>query len=302
MRVAVTGSSGLIGAALCARLEAEGHSVVRVVRQATTAGSGMITWDPGAGTIDAAGLEGTDAVVHLAGAGIGDKRWTDERKRVLLESRTKGTHLLAVTLAGLDQKPAVLVSGSAIGYYGDRGDEVMTEQSPAGDGFLADICVQWEAAAAPAADAGIRVVLARTGIVLSATGGALAKMLPLFRFGVGGPFGAGRDWWSWITLDDEIGALVFLLDHDVEGPVNLTAPHAVRNRELAKTLGHVLSRPSLLPVPAFGPKLLLGGELAEALLFTSADVQPTVLEQAGYSFITEELEPALRSVLHRPAA
>ncbi len=302
MRVAVTGSSGLIGSALVTRLEAAGHTVIRVVRRPTTPGQGAITWDPDAGTIDRAGLEGIEAVIHLAGAGIGDKRWSDERKRVILESRTKGTALLAEALAGLEQKPAVLISGSAIGYYGDRGDEVVTEQSRAGEGFLADICVQWEAAATPAIDAGIRVAFARTGIVLSGAGGALAKMLPLFRFGVGGPFGAGRDWWSWITLADEIDALVFLLDHDIEGPVNLTAPNAVRNKELAKTLGHVLSRPSLLPVPAFGPKLLLGGELAEALLFTSANVKPTVLEAAGYPFGADQLEAGLRSVLDRPAA
>jgi len=302
MHVAITGATGLIGTALTRRLQGDGHTVVPVVRRPVGTGDGAIRWDPDAGTIDVGGFDGVDAVVHLAGAGIGDKRWTDERKRVVLESRTKGTDLLATTLAGLDRPPAVLVSGSAIGYYGDRGDEVLTEQSAPGDDFLASICVPWEAAAQPAADAGIRVATIRTGIVLSTDGGALPKLLPLFKLGLGGKYGSGRQWWSWVTLDDELAAIAFLLDHDVRGPVNVTAPGAVTNADFAKALGHVLHRPSVLPVPAFGPKLVVGGELAQALLFTSARVQPTVLEAAGFTFANPDLDGALRAVLDRPAA
>ncbi len=232
------------------------------------------------------------AVVHLAGAGIGDKRWTPERKQVILESRTKGTALLAATVAGLSRPPDVLVSGSAIGFYGDRGDEVLTEQSGPGDDFLAEICTAWEAATHPAADAGIRVATIRTGIVLSADGGALAKLLPLFKLGLGGRFGSGRQWWSWITLDDEVGAILHLLDHPVRGPVNLTAPHPETNVGLTKALGHVLGRPSFLAVPAFGPKLAVGGELAKVLLFTSARVLPNVLESSGFTFAHADVESA----------
>jgi uncharacterized protein (TIGR01777 family) len=272
------------------------------VRRPPAAGESAVVWDPDAGTIDAASLEGIDAVVHLAGAGIGDQRWTAERKRVILESRTRGTALIASTLAGLDRRPSVLLSGSAIGFYGDRGDEVLTEQSAPGDDFLSSICVPWEAESRIAAEAGIRVANLRTGIVLSAEGGALAKMLPLFRFGVGGRYGSGRQWWSWVTIDDEVGAIRFLLDHDVSGPVNLTAPGAVTNAEFAKVLGRVLGRPSLLPVPKFGPKLVVGGELAEALLFTSARVQPDVLTSNGYAFAHPDLEAGLRHVLDRPTS
>ena len=302
MDVAVTGSTGLIGTALCRRLEADGHTVVRVVRRPVAAGEAALRWDPEAGTIDAASLEGIGAVVHLAGAGIGDKRWTPERKRVILESRTTGTALLAGTVAGLTRPPDVLVSGSAIGFYGDRGDEVLTEQSGPGDDFLAGICTAWEAATHPAADAGIRVATIRTGIVLSVDGGALAKLLPLFKLGLGGRFGSGRQWWSWITLDDEVGAILHLLDHPVSGPVNLTAPHPDTNAGLTKALGHVLGRPSFLAVPAFGPKLVVGGELAEALLFTSARVLPTVLESSGFTFAHPDVESALRHVLGRELA
>ena len=297
--IAITGSTGLIGTALSRRLEADGHQVRPLVRRPVKPGEAAIAWDPDGGTIDSAALEGIDAVVHLAGAGIGDERWTDARKRLILESRTRGTALLASTLAGLSTKPAVLVSGSAIGYYGDRGDERLTEASGPGDDFLASICTRWEAETAPARDAGIRTTTIRTGIVLSTEGGALPKMLPLFKFGLGGPYGSGRQWWSWITLDDEVGAIRHLLDHEVEGPVNLTAPDPVHERDLAKALGRVLGRPSLLPVPKFGPGLVVGRELAEALLFTSARVEPAVLEASGYRFAHPTLELALRSVLHK---
>ncbi len=297
--VAITGSTGLIGTALRRSLEADGHQVRAVVRRPVQAGESAVRWDPEAGTIDAAALDGVDAVVHLAGAGIGDERWTDERKRVILESRTRGTALLAATLAGLDAKPSVLVSGSAIGYYGDRGDETLTEASGPGDDFLASICVPWEAEAQPVTEAGIRLATIRTGIVLTTEGGALPKMLPLFKLGLGGPYGSGRQWWSWITLTDEVAAIRHLLDHDVHGPVNLTAPHPVVERDLAKALGRVLHRPSLLPVPPFGPKLVVGAELAQALLFTSAKVMPTVLEAGGFTFAHPDIETALHAVLGR---
>lgn len=301
VRVAMTGSSGLIGSALATRLEVGGHEVTRIVRRAVAPGENALRWDPGAGTIDDGGLEGLDAVVNLAGAGVGDRRWTAARKQVVLESRTQGTALLARTLAHLEHPPRVLVSASAVGFYGDRGDAKVTEQDGPGSDFLAKVCQRWEAAAAPAADAGIRVALARTGLVLSLAGGALPKLLPLFRFGLGGRFGPGSQWWSWISLDDEVGALGWMLEHDQAGPVNLTAPNPTTNREFTRILASVLSRPAALPVPRFGPELLLGTELAQALLFTSARVQPAVLEAGGYAFTDNYLEDALRGLLRSPA-
>jgi len=300
MDIAITGSSGLIGRALTAALVADGHRVVRVVRRPPEPGEDALRWEPREGTIDRTGLEGLDAVVHLAGAGIGDRRWNEDYKREILESRTRSTALLASTLAGLERKPAVFLSGSAIGYYGDRGDEVLTETSPPGHSFLADVVVQWEAEAAPAADAGIRTALLRTGIVLSVDGGALTKLLPLFRLGLGGRMGSGRQWWSWISIADEVGAIRFLLDHDIAGPVNLTAPGPVTNATFTKVLGRVLGRPTVLPVPAFAPKLLRGAELAQELLFASQRVEPTVLEAHGYRFVHPDLETALRELLDRP--
>jgi uncharacterized protein (TIGR01777 family) len=299
MKVAVTGSSGLIGTALLASLRGDGHEVLPVVRAASTSGHAgpVARWDVDRGEIDAAALEGVDAVVHLAGEGIAEKRWSDEQRRRVLESRSKGTALLAGALAGLTTKPSVLLSGSAVGFYGDRGDEVLTETSPPGTGFLAEVGLAWEAATAPAQDAGIRVAHLRTGIVLDRRGGALAKMLPLFRFGLGGKMGNGRQWWSWITLADEIGAIRFLLDHDVAGAVNLTAPEPATNAELAKAIGRAMHRPSFVPVPKFGPKLLLGRELADALLFGSQRVIPEVLAAAGYPFLHPRLDEALAAVL-----
>ncbi|MET0804696.1 MAG: TIGR01777 family oxidoreductase, partial [Acidimicrobiales bacterium] len=238
MDVAVTGSSGLIGTALVRSLEGDGHRVRRLVRRPPE-GPDEVRWDPDAGEVDAAGLEGAGGVVHLAGPGIGERRWTDDRKRELREARVEGTGVLARALAGLDRPPAVLVSGSAIGIYGDRGDEVLTEKSDLGDDFLAHLCRDWEAAAQPAADAGIRVATIRSGIVLAPEGGALAKLLPLFKLGAGGRMGSGRQWWSWITIDDEIAAIRHLLEHDVAGPVDLTAPEPVTNQELTKALGRV---------------------------------------------------------------
>jgi uncharacterized protein len=295
MDVAVTGSTGLIGTALVDALGAAGHRVVRVVRGAPTGDA--IAWDPKAGTIDGAGLEGIGGVVHLAGAGIGDRRWNDAYKREILDSRVQGTGLLARTLAGLTRPPAVLVSASAIGWYGDRGDEVLDETSGPGTGFFPDVCRQWEAAADPARAAGIRVAHPRSGIVLTPKGGALKKELPLFKLGLGGRFGTGRQWQSWIALDDEIAAIAHLLSSDLAGPVNLTAPTPVTNAELTKTLGSVLHRPTLLPVPAFGPKLLLGPELASVVLYEGQRVVPAVLLASGFTFSQPTLEGALRSML-----
>jgi uncharacterized protein len=297
VRVAVTGSHGLIGTELLAALRAAGHEAVPIVR--STPGAGEIGWDPRAGRLEPGSLRGLDAVVNLAGAGIGDKRWSDEYKRQVLESRTRATTLLADTMAGLDDGPQTLLSGSAIGFYGDRGDEQLDESSAPGTGFLAEVAEAWEATTAPASSAGRRVVHLRTGIVLAGHGGALPRMLPLFKIGLGGRFGSGRQWMSWIALDDEVAAIVHLLGSDVVGPVNLTAPEPVRNADVARTIGDVLHRPTVLPVPAFGPKLVLGGERADALLFESQRVLPRVLQGDGFEWRFPTLEPALRAALDR---
>ncbi len=300
MDVAVTGASGFIGVALVAALLEDGHHVRRVVRQPPK-GPDEVRWDPGAGAIDAGGLAGVDAVVHLAGEGIASRRWTDDQKRRIGDSRTTSTRLIAETVAALDPRPSVLVSGSAIGYYAHRGDEELTEASPAGADFLARVCVDWEAAAQPAADAGVRTVRLRTGIVLDPGGGALQRLLPLFRLGLGGPFGRGQQWWSWISLADEVGAILHLLSSATEGPVNLTAPQPVRNAELSRVLGRVLQRPAVVPVPKFGPSLVVGSELAQSLLYDSIRVLPTALTDGGYRFRHPDLEGALRAALDRPA-
>jgi uncharacterized protein (TIGR01777 family) len=301
MRVAVTGTNGLLGGTLTATLRAAGDDVLRLVRGTASAGDtppDAVAWDPARGTIDAAALEGVDAVVHFAGAGIGDERWTDERREVLVTSRTGGTGLLAQTLAGLDRPPAVFVSASGVGYYGDRGDEILTEGSHPGSGFLANLCVAWEQAAQPAREAGIRTVVIRTGIVLTREGGALPKMLPLFRFGLGGPFGSGRQWMSWISLTDHLAAVRHLLATDgVEGPVNLTAPEPVTNKLLAKALGRALHRPALLPVPKFGPRLVLGRELADEMLFASQRARPDALQASGFAFAHPSIDEGLADAL-----
>lgn len=294
MKIAVTGASGLIGTALSQQLRAEGHTVIPVVR--TTAGPDSIGWDPMAGTIETAKLEGLDAVVHLAGAGIGDKRWSDSYKKTILDSRVKGTETLTTALASLQNKPPVFISGSAIGYYGNTGNEAVTESAPAAKDFLADVCVQWENAAAPAKEAGIRTVLLRTGIVLCPKGGALKKMLPLFKLGLGGKMGSGRQWWSWISMDDEIGIIRHALTAAVNGPINATAPNPVTNAEMTKALGKALHRPTIAPGPSFGPKLLLGSELADALLFTSAKVLPEVAQSSGYQFLHPTIEDAFAAM------
>jgi uncharacterized protein len=301
MDVAVTGSTGLIGSALVTALRREGHGVRRLVRRPPSADD-EVRWDPSAGTIDVDGLAGIDAVVHLAGEGIATRRWTDEQKRRILESRTEGTRLLAGALASLDPRPSVLLSGSAVGWYGDRGDDVLTEDEPRGDGFLADVVEAWEAAAAPAVDAGIRTVYLRTGIVLSSKGGALAKMLLPFRLGAGGPIAGGKQWWPWISLDDEVGAIIHLLTADVAGPVNLTGPQPVRNAEFTKALGRAVRRPAVLPIPSLGPRLLLGRELAASLLGDSQRVVPARLKESGYRFQHRDVDTALRDAVRRPVS
>lgn len=297
MKIIVSGASGLIGTQLVSKLSQSGHEVVRLVRRSPKAGE--IQWNPKSGTLDASALEGTDAVIHLSGAGIGDKRWTNGYRKEILDSRTATTALLAKTIASLSRKPSVFLSGSAIGIYGARNDEQLTEVSTHGTGFLAEVCEQWEAAAQPAVNAGVRTVYLRTGIVLSPKGGALKKLLPLFKLGVGGKFGNGKQWQSWISIDDEIGAIEYLLTANVSGAVNLTAPNPVTNAEFTKVLASVLKRPAIVPVPTFAPKILLGGELADALLFTGQRVIPAALNASGYSFKHTTLESALRSLLSK---
>ena len=295
MKIVISGASGLIGTQLVTTLKLSGHEVVQLVRR--SAAAGQIMWDPKSGKLDPASLEGCDAVIHLSGAGIGDKRWSDAYRKEILDSRTATTLLLANTIASLQRKPSVFLSGSAIGIYGARGDEQLTETSAHGTGFLADVCEQWEAAAKPAIDAGVRTVFLRTGIVLSPKGGALKKLLPLFRLGVGGKFGNGKQWQSWISMDDEVASIIHLLTANVSGAVNLTAPQPVTNAEFTKVLARVVKRPAIVPVPTFAPKILLGGELADALLFTGQRVMPQALTASGYVFKHSTLESALRSLL-----
>ncbi len=297
MDIGITGASGLVGTALTAHLERGGHRVVPFVRRAPR--DGEIGWDPAAGRLDVDDLRDLDAVVHLAGAGIGDRRWSDDYKRTILDSRVQGTTLVARRMAELADGPRILLSASAIGIYGDRGDDELDESSTPGDGFLADVCRAWEASTAPAEAAGVRVVHLRTGIVLSPVGGALAKMLPLFKLGLGGRFGNGKQWMSWISITDHLRAVTHLLNSGLHGAVNLTAPEPVRNREFVDVLGEVLGRPTLLPVPAFGPKLLLGSELAEVLLFEGQRVRPAALLGDGFGFDHDGLAAALRAVLDR---
>lgn len=295
MLVAITGASGFIGSALAASLEGDGHQVLRIGRSAS--GPGAVRWDPTAGVLDGAALDGVEAVVHLAGEGIAEKRWTDEQKRRIRDSRVLGTTLIANTLAERSTRPAVLVSGSGIDAYGDRGDEVLTESSSRGESFLADVVRDWEAATAPAEAAGIRVAHLRTGIVLGKSGGALPRMVQLARFGLLGKIGSGRQWWSWITLADQVRAIRHLIDHEVSGPVNLCTPNPVTNADFTKALGRVLGRPTFLPIPSFGPKLVLGPELAETLLLESKRAKPEKLLGSSFEFEHEEIEAALRHVL-----
>jgi uncharacterized protein (TIGR01777 family) len=297
--VLVTGSRGFIGSALVPALSRAGHHVVRLVRGRST-GSDELGWDPEAGTIDTAGLEGIGGVVHLAGAGIGDKRWTDARKHLILESRTQGTDLLARELAGLTHPPSVLVSASAVGYYGDRGDEPLDEQSPPGSDFVAGVCVQWEAATAPAADGGVRVATIRSGVVLGREGGVLPRMLFPFRLGLGGRIASGRQYMSWVSIDDEVGAILHVLvDDRLAGPVNLTGPKPVTNVEFTKTLGRVVNRPTTIPTPLLPLRARYGSELVRHLLVEGQRVLPKRLEETGYQFAHPTLEEALRAAVAR---
>ena len=298
MKILVSGSTGLVGTALVPLLMTAGHEVVRLVRsKAASPSKEMVHWDPSHGSIDTAGLEGLDAVVHLAGEPIAKGRWNAEKKRRIHESRGPATKLLCEALAKLKSPPKTLVSASAIGYFGNRGDEILTEQSPPGSGFLVDVCRDWEEATAPAKLAGIRVVNLRVGVVLTPQGGALKEMLTPFKMGVGGIMGSGKQFWSWITLDDLLGSIVHSLNTEaLAGPVNAVAPQAATNRDFTKTLGKVLNRPTIFPMPGFAARLLLGG-MADDLLLASAQVKPARLEETGYVFRHPELETGLRHVL-----
>ena len=297
MKVLISGATGLIGSVLIPELESGGHQITRLTRSPGSGGD--VGWNPDVGEIDASRLEGHDAVVHLAGESIGEGRWTPEKKRRIRESRTKSTRLLAETIANLPEPPRVMVSASAVGYYGDRGNELLREDSGPGSDFLAEVCKAWEAAADPAREAGMRVVHLRNGIVLSTEGGALARTLPIFKLGGGGRIGSGRQWWSWVAMDDVVGAIVHALtDDSVEGPVNVGSPNPLTNAEYTRVLGKVLNRPTIFPLPAPAARLMLG-EVADALLLASQRMEPAKLKETGYEFRYPELEGALRHLLGR---
>ena len=299
MRVLVTGSSGLIGRELVAELGRQGHQTTRLVRR-PAAGAGEASWDPSAGTIDTGALEGHDAAVHLAGAGIGDHKWSDDHKRTVLDSRIQGTDLLARTLAQLEQPPKVLASGSAVGFYGYESGDPITEASPKGGGFLADVVAAWEEAAAPAEEAGIRTVKLRSGVVLTGKGGALKKQLLPFKLGIGGRLGTGQQWLSWISLEDEVAAIIHLLTSEAtHGAVNVTSPEPVTNAEFTATLARVLKRPAFMPVPTPALHVLFGKEMTKEMLLGGQKVLPAKLQDSGYAFAHPVLEDALRHTLVR---
>jgi uncharacterized protein (TIGR01777 family) len=298
MKILIGGSSGLVGTALMKSLEAHGHEIFRLVRHAPGS-KAEVEWSPDRYSIALARIEGFDAVVNLAGESIAEGRWTDDKKRKIRESRVKGTKLLGDALANLTKPPQTFICASAIGYYGNRGDEILTEASAPGDDFLADVCVEWEKATALATEKGIRVVNARFGVILDLNGGALKKMLPPFRMGLGGKVGSGKQWMSWIALDDVTGAIRHALTTDaLRGPVNAVAPAPVTNAEFTRTLGRALGRPTLVPLPAFAARLALG-EMADELLLASQRVVPARLQASGYRFRYPTLEDALRAVLGR---
>ena len=294
MRIAVSGASGLIGSALLPQLEAAGHDVVRLVRR-RAASSAELEWDPAGGTIDASGLRGVDGAVHLSGATIG-RRWTESRKAEILESRVKSTALLAEALAAVEPRPSVLVCAGGIGIYGNRRDEILTEESELGAGFLADVGRAWESASDPPRSAGLRVVNLRAGIVLSRDGGALARLLTPFKLGLGGRVGSGKQWWSWIAIDDLVRAIRFALEGDLAGPVNVVSPNPVTNAQFVKALGKALGRPTVFPFPAFAAKAMFG-EMAEEALLTGQRALPARLLDAGFDFEYPELDAALSRAL-----
>lgn len=300
MKVLVTGSSGLIGSRLVPFLKENGHEVITLVRGRSTLLPDEMVWNPERGVISPERLEGIDAVVHLAGENIADSRWTSEKKKRILDSRVISTRLLCRALSSLKNPPRVLVSASATGYYGNRGDEVLTERSSRGKGFLADVCEKWEQATHEAGEKGIRVVNLRTGIVLSAAGGALKQMLPPFELGLGGTIGSGKQYMSWIAIDDLIRIIDFALHKEaLRGPVNAVSPNPVTNKVFTKTLAHLLHRPALMWIPAFMARWLFG-EMADEMLLSSARVEPRVLQENGFSFLYPTLEQALRFILNKP--
>lgn len=296
MRVLVTGSSGLIGSALVSSLRDGGHEVVRLVRREVEGGD-EAWWDPVRGDVDASAMARADGVVHLAGEGVATRRWSEAQKAKILDSRVSGTRTIALAVAAA-KRPPVLVSASGVNYYGfDRGDEELTEDSTTGDGFLAEVCRRWEGETSVAADAGARVVTLRTGIVLARKGGALGPLLPLFRVGLGGPLGRGRAWWSWISLDDHVRVIErALTDDGLSGAVNSTAPQPARNREVVRAVGGALRRPAVVPVPAFGPALLFGPEMAREVANANLRVVPAVLEERNHLFRHPTVESAARSL------
>ncbi|GII98067.1 hypothetical protein CLV28_1507 [Sediminihabitans luteus] len=296
MDIVVAGSHGLIGSALVERLHEDGHTVRRLVR-GTPRAADERAWDPAAGQLDPAHLEGADAVVNVGGAGVGDHRWSAAYKRTILDSRVAPTRLLATTITALEDPPRVMLQGSAVGFYGDRGDDVLTEDDGPGQGFLAGVVQRWEAATAPAQAAGVRVVHARSGIVLSPAGGALGRLLPLIRLGVAGPLGSGRQWWPWITLPDEVSALVHLLTSDLAGPVNLAAPTPATNKDLTRALAAALHRPAVVPVPGVALRVALG-EFATTLQ-DSQRMVPAALEADGFRFEHADVDAAARWVASR---
>ena len=296
MKIVIAGASGLIGTPLVQHLRNTGHEVVVLVRRPPRSAH-EVQWNPKSGELDPAAISGADAVIGLSGAGVGDKRWTAAYKKEILDSRTTAIGTLAKAIAAAEVKPHVFIAGSAIGFYGERGQEVVTEASPRGTGFLSDVVVAWEAAAQPARDAGVRTVHIRTGLVVSGKGGALAKMIPLFKLGLGGTLGGGKQRWSMISLTDEIRAIEFLVTHDVHGPVNLTAPDMPSNAQVTSALARVLRRPAILPVPAFALKLVLGEFSVE--ITGSAAVKPEVLQNAGFEWQHPTIESALRAELSR---
>lgn len=299
MNILISGSTGMIGTALIEALKKQNHRVTRLVRSPQQSSEPTVQWNPASGTLNAKDVEVFDAVVHLAGESIAASRWTEAQKARIRDSRVQGTALLSATLAKLAKPPKALVCASAIGYYGNRGDEILREDSQIGTGFLAEVCQQWENAADPAKQKGIRVVHLRIGVVMSPKGGALAKMLLPFKMGAGGIVGNGKQYWSWVSLDDVIGAFLYALQNEnLSGAVNAVAPRAVTNAEFTKTLGKVLSRPTIFPLPGFAARLVLG-EMADDLLLSSARIEPARLLASGYQFKHPDLEGALRELLGR---